>query len=148
VTVLSPSQDVLAIGTTSNEVHLLHYPSLARAAPVIAVSAGELFDISFSATSVAIASSTNIFIYNLHEDKAPSENMLKAKNPGSVASLDKKTPEKSKGKGKGKNKANESGQSPASEKEAQLDSLELASTLVRPKLPSVGAASSTFRAVR
>jgi hypothetical protein len=113
---------------------------------VIAVSAGELFDISFSATSVAIASSTNIFIYNLHEDKAPSENMLKAKNPGSVASLDKRTPEKSKGKGKGKTKAN--GSSPSEKMEAQLDSLELASTLVRPKLPSVGAANSTFRAVR
>ncbi|KIM21819.1 hypothetical protein M408DRAFT_333251 [Serendipita vermifera MAFF 305830] len=147
VSVLSPAQDVLAVGTTSNEVHLLHYPSLARAAPVIGASAGELFDISFSATSVAIASSTNIFIYNLHEDKAPSENMLKAKNAGSVASLDEKTPEKGKGKGKGKNKAN--GKASISEKmEAQLESLELASTIVRPKLPSVGAANSTFRAVR
>lgn len=144
MTVLSPTQDILAVGTTSNEVHLLHYPSLARAAPVIAVSAGELFDISFSATSVAIASSTNIFIYNLHEDKAPAENMLKAKNAGSVASLDEKTPEKSKAKGKGKSKAN--GKSSVSE--AQLESLELASTLVRPKLPSVGAANSTFRAIR
>jgi hypothetical protein len=148
VTVLSPTHDVLAIGTTSNEVHLLHYPSLARAAPAIAVSAGELFDISFSATSVAIASSTNIFIYNLHEDKAPAENMLKAKNSGSVASLDEKTP-KGKGKDKGKGKVDGNRLSPAPEKmEAQLDSLELASTLVRPKLPSVGAANSTFRAVR
>jgi hypothetical protein len=132
-------------------VHLLHYPSLARAAPVIAVSAGELFDISFSATSVAIASSTNIFIYNLHEDKTPVENMLKAKNSSGVASLDEETAEKGKGKGKGrgKGKADGNGPSPAWEKiEAELNSLELASTLVRPKLPSAGAANSTFRAIR
>jgi len=106
------------------KVHLLHYPSLNRAAPIIEISAGELFDIHFSIASVAIASSTNIYVYKLHEDKQPSENILKAKNAG-------------------KKKTSKSGS-----KEAQLDSLELAHTIVKPKLPSLGSASSSFRAVR
>jgi hypothetical protein len=91
---------------------------------VIEISAGELFDIHFSVASVAIASSTNLYIYRLHEDKQPSENMLKAKNSG------KKRPGKS------------------GSREAQLESLELAHTIVKPKLPSLGSASSSFRAVR
>jgi len=146
VTVISPTRDILAVGTTTNEVHLLHYPALVRAAPVIAVTAGELFDISFTATTVAIASSTNIFIYNLHEERAPTENMSKA---GSFAGLDEGAQGKrngnGRGKGRGKGKSNGNQQGPAL---AQLESLELAGTIVRPKLAGVGAGNSTFRAVR
>lgn len=91
---------------------------------MIEISAGELFDVHFSVASVAITSSTNIYIYKLHEDKQPSENMLKAKNTG-------------------KKKSGKSGS-----KESQLESLELAHTIVKPKLPSIGSANSSFRAAR
>ncbi|KAG8832527.1 hypothetical protein FRC17_001184 [Serendipita sp. 399] len=139
------------------QVHLLHYPSLSRAAPVLEMSAGELFDISFSFTSVAIASSTNIFIYNLHEDKAPHENILKAKNSavssdvsGASTPVEAQTASSSKKKKKSKSQGD-----PTTKKEngvsvfeAQLDSLELAATIVRPKLPKNGSAITSFRAVR
>ncbi|KAG8761415.1 hypothetical protein FRC14_003828 [Serendipita sp. 396] len=156
VTVLSPSNDVVAIGTTNNDVHLLHYPSLSRAAPVLEISAGELFDISFSAASVAIASSTNIFIYNLHEDKAPHENILKAKNPAASPDASgtntpveqgKGIPSSSKSSKKKKPSKSQSGANGVVV-EAQLESLELATTLVRPKLPKNGSAITSFRAVR
>ena len=105
------------------------------------INAGDLFDCDFSATSVALASSTNIFIYNLHEDQTPAENLLKAKNmaSGTTTPVDKK-------KGKGK-KSKEPNGSPAPA-EGQLEGLELSATIVRPKLPGNGSASTSFRAVR
>ncbi|PVF94737.1 WD40 repeat-like protein [Serendipita vermifera] len=143
VTVLSPSNDILAVGSSTNEVHLLHYPSLNRAAPLLEMSAGDLFDVSFSATRVAIASSTNIFIHNLHEDKQPAENMLKAKN----AAVEKKNQKKKKGGKKGSMGGEGEGENGNVEEE-QLESLELATTLVRPKIRSQGKDVSSFRAVR
>lgn len=141
VTVFSQMHNVVAVGTTANEVHLLHYPSLNRAAVVMEISAGDVYDCDFSATSIAIASSTNIFIYNLHEDQAPTENLLKAKNLASGAT----TPVESvKGKGKGAKKSKGS----STPTEGLLEGLELSATIVRPKLPGNGSASTSFRAVR
>lgn len=45
-------------------------------------------------------------------------------------------------------KAKNTRSSKGKKQEAQLESLELAATIVRPKLPSQGSATSTFRAVR
>jgi prolactin regulatory element-binding protein len=45
-------------------------------------------------------------------------------------------------------KAKNTRASKGKKKEEQLESLELAATVVRPKLPSQGSATSTFRAVR
>ncbi|KAG8847901.1 hypothetical protein FRB91_011339 [Serendipita sp. 411] len=137
------------------QVHLLHYPSLSRAAPVLEISAGELFDISFSVTSVAIASSTNIFIYHLHEDKAPQENILKAKNPAASPDASETSTPVEQGRGTPSSKSSKKKKLSKSQSgangvvvEAQLESLELATTLVRPKLPKNGSAITSFRAVR
>ncbi|KAI0761730.1 WD40 repeat-like protein [Irpex lacteus] len=64
VTVLSPDNKYLAVAGTK-DLSLLEYPSLKLAANPIKIEKGEIYDATFSPTSLVVATTVNLLVYTL-----------------------------------------------------------------------------------
>ncbi|KAI0698637.1 WD40 repeat-like protein [Cytidiella melzeri] len=64
VTVLSPGNDFLAVAGTK-DLSLLEYPSLRPAANPIRLDKGEIYDATFSATTLVVATTISLLVYTL-----------------------------------------------------------------------------------
>ncbi|KAF8528974.1 WD40 repeat-like protein [Hysterangium stoloniferum] len=65
VTSFSPDHNLLAIGSTRDEVVLLAYKTLSPVAPPILSQSGQLYDVSLSPTSLVIATKENLNVYSI-----------------------------------------------------------------------------------
>jgi len=68
VTVFSPSGNLLAVGG-AHDISLLHYPSLSLAANPIRLDEGEIYDATFSPTSLVVATTVSLLVYALPPDE-------------------------------------------------------------------------------
>ncbi|KAI0370159.1 WD40 repeat-like protein [Pilatotrama ljubarskyi] len=64
VTVFSPNGRYLAVGGT-HDLSVLEYPTLDPAASPVHVDKGEIFDATFSSTTLVVASTVNLYVYAL-----------------------------------------------------------------------------------
>ncbi|KAI0092471.1 WD40 repeat-like protein [Irpex rosettiformis] len=64
VTILSPDHKFLAIAGTK-DLSLLEYPSLKLAANPITIEKGEIYDATFSETTLVVATTINLLVYTL-----------------------------------------------------------------------------------
>ncbi|KAI0080678.1 WD40 repeat-like protein [Panus rudis PR-1116 ss-1] len=67
VTVLSPDHSLLAAAGTK-DLSVLKYPSLEPLSSAITISKGEIYDAAFSSSTLVIATTVNLLIYNLPDD--------------------------------------------------------------------------------
>ncbi|OBZ76124.1 Guanine nucleotide-exchange factor SEC12 [Grifola frondosa] len=89
VTVFSPDGSFLAVGGT-HDVCLLSYPSLSIAATPIQLKKGEVYDASFSTTTLVVATTVNLLVYTLPATRstAGSEKVVGKQKEYPITSLE------------------------------------------------------------
>ncbi|KAF8592380.1 WD40 repeat-like protein [Ramaria rubella] len=81
VTAFSSTRDLLAVGSTKNEVALLWYnESFTPASLPIQLQRGQLYDVTFSPTSLVVAATTHLDVYSLPKTRKGKTKKLDALN--------------------------------------------------------------------
>ncbi|KAL5527611.1 hypothetical protein ACEPAG_6412 [Sanghuangporus baumii] len=124
VTALSPGRTLLAAAGTK-DLAVLSYPSLAPAAKSLQTD-HEIYDVSFSSTSMLVATTDKLLVYALPAASAPA-----VSPPGP----------KTRSKQKQKRKAKE-------DSKAIVKELELLNSVERPALPGLDGVATVYRAAR
>ncbi|EED80759.1 predicted protein [Postia placenta Mad-698-R] len=72
VTVFSPTGSLLAVAGT-HDLSVLHYPSLSLAASPIHIDKGEIYDATFSSSTLVVATTVNLLVYALPPSDADAK---------------------------------------------------------------------------
>ncbi|KAG8900074.1 hypothetical protein FRB99_006267 [Tulasnella sp. 403] len=88
-TAFSEENDILAVGSTNNEISLLSFPSLTPLADPFKIpkEGGDIFDLGFLGESVMVCGSKSIYFVSLPGDKKGSEKLLRATSTIGLPSL-------------------------------------------------------------
>ncbi|KAG8952181.1 hypothetical protein FRC03_012227 [Tulasnella sp. 419] len=91
VTTFSPLYDLLAVGSTNNQVSLLSYPSLSPAAPPFDIpkDGGDLFDLDFLDHYLMVTGSKAIYVLETPTSKGSAERGSKEKKSKKKTSSEK-----------------------------------------------------------